>query len=168
LSADSITTSQWDLILRLVVAAVLGGLIGLERETGKRPAGLRTYMLVCLGSALFTMLSIYAFPMAGSAARDTARVAAQVVVGIGFLGAGTLWRSRNMVHGLTTAAGLWVVAAIGMAVGSGFVLLAAASTILVLVILSILHRIEQYIPAQKDVPGGPIEPPDEDLPRGWG
>lgn len=163
--ADSLSASQWELILRLVIAAVLGGVIGLERETGKRPAGLRTYMLVCLGSALFTVLSIYAFPMEG-ATRDTARVAAQVVVGIGFLGAGTLWRSRNMVHGLTTAAGLWVVAAIGMAVGSGFLLLAVASTILVLIILAILHRVEPYIPAQRDLPEGSIEPPDDEMPKG--
>ena len=165
MSPDIPAVSQWDLILRLVIAAVLGGLIGLERETGRRPAGLRTYMLVCLGSALFTVLSIYAFPRDGTT-RDTARVAAQVVVGIGFLGAGTLWRSRNMVHGLTTAAGLWVVAAIGMAVGSGFVLLAAASTTLVLVILAILHRIEPYIPSQRELSEGQVEPPAGDMPDG--
>ncbi len=167
MSADSLHVSQWDLILRLIIATVLGGLIGLERETGKRPAGLRTYMLVSLGSALFTVLSIYAFPLHG-AAQDTARVAAQIVVGIGFLGAGTLWRSQNAVHGLTTAAGLWVAAAIGMAVGSGFMLLAAVSTILVLIILAVLHRFEQYIPAQRDLPEGPVEPPDGEAPRGWG
>lgn len=165
MSPDSLSASQWDLVLRLIVATVLGGLIGLERETGKRPAGLRTYMLVCLGSALFTVLSIYAFPMEG-VTRDPARVAAQIVVGIGFLGAGTLWRSRNMVHGLTTAAGLWVVAAIGMAVGSGFVLLSVISTILVLVILTVLRRVEQYIPPLQDHPEGPIEPLDGETPGG--
>lgn len=136
--------TTWQQILNLVIAAALGGLIGLERETGKRPAGLRTYMLVSTGSALFTILSIYAFPMEG-AARDTARVAAQIVSGIGFLGAGTVWRHRDAVKGLTTAAGLWVAAAIGMAVGAGFGLLAGAATLLVLIILTIMLRLENLV-----------------------
>lgn len=136
--------TTWQQILNLVIAAALGGLIGLERETGKRPAGLRTYMLVSTGSALFTILSIYAFPMEG-ATRDTARVAAQIVSGIGFLGAGTVWRHRDAVKGLTTAAGLWVAAAIGMAVGAGFGLLAGAATLLVLIILTIMLRLENLV-----------------------
>jgi putative Mg2+ transporter-C (MgtC) family protein len=127
-------------IASLLIAAVLGGLIGLEREAEQRPAGLRTYMLVCVGSALFTMLSIYAFP---GATRDTARVAAQIVTGIGFLGAGTVWRAHDHVTGLTTAAGLWVAAAIGMAVGAGLGALALAATILVLIVLAVILRLER-------------------------
>jgi putative Mg2+ transporter-C (MgtC) family protein len=147
------TESQWVFVGQLVLAAFLGGLIGLERETGHRPAGLRTFMLVSTGSALFTILSIYAFP-SETGLRDTARVAAQIVSGIGFLGAGTVWRSQNAVKGLTTAAGLWVAAAIGMAVGAGFGLLATAATVLVLVILTVLLRLETMIPRQDmDVPG---------------
>lgn len=128
-------------IASLLIAALLGGLIGLERETEQRPAGLRTYMLVCVGSALFTILSINAFP--GESSRDTARVAAQIVTGIGFLGAGTVWRSRDHVTGLTTAAGLWVAAAIGMAVGTGLGLLAVATTVLVLIVLAVILRFER-------------------------
>ena len=125
--------------INLVIAAFLGGLIGLERETGHRPAGLRTNMLVAVGSALFTMLSLHAFPGIG----DKGRVAAQIVSGIGFLGAGTVWRSQDAVKGLTTAAGLWTVAAIGMAVGAGLGMLALSATIIVLVILTIMMRFEK-------------------------
>ena len=125
--------------INLIIAAVLGGLIGLERETGHRPAGLRTNMLVAVGSALFTMLSLHAFPGIG----DKGRVAAQIVSGIGFLGAGTVWRSQDAVKGLTTAAGLWTVAAIGMAVGAGLGLLALSATIIVLLILTLMLRFEK-------------------------
>lgn len=127
--------------INLIIAAFLGGLIGLERETGRRPAGLRTNMLVAVGSALFTMLSLHAFPGIG----DKGRVAAQIVSGIGFLGAGTVWRSQDAVKGLTTAAGLWTVAAIGMAVGAGLGLLALSATIIVLLILTLMMRFEKTI-----------------------
>ncbi len=140
---DFLAQFNWILAVNLAIAALLGGIIGLERETGKRPAGLRTHMLVATGSALFTILSIYAFPTA-ECPRDTARVAAQVVSGIGFLGAGTVWRSHDAVKGLTTAAGLWVAAAIGMASGAGFGFLALVVTIIVLIILSVMARIERY------------------------
>jgi putative Mg2+ transporter-C (MgtC) family protein len=106
---------SWEVAARLVVAALLGALVGWERERAQRPAGLRTYMLVAFGSALFTVLSLEAFgPQA-----DPARLAANIVVGIGFLGAGTIFREGEVVRGLTTAAGLWAVAAIGMAAGGG-------------------------------------------------
>ena len=141
--SDIISLNTWILIFNLIVAAILGGLIGLERETGRRPAGLRTYMLVSTGSALFTMLSIYAFPTVGGI-RDTARVAAQIVSGIGFLGAGTVWQTKGSVKGLTTAAGLWVAAAIGMAVGTGFGLLATAATLIVLAILTVMLQLEKF------------------------
>ena len=138
---DLSSGQTWVMVLNLVIAAFLGGLIGLEREAGHRPAGLRTTMLVCVGSALFTMLSIHAFPSAGDV--SDARVAAQIVAGIGFLGAGTVWRAQDHVKGLTTAASLWVAAAIGMAVGAGFGVLALAATVITLFILAVMQRLER-------------------------
>lgn len=152
-------TVTWSMVRDLVIAAFLGGLIGLERTTATRPAGLRTYMLVSVGSCLFTLLSIYGFPMQGPA-RDTARVAAQIVTGVGFLGAGAIWRSQDTMKGLTTAAGLWVAAAIGMAAGAGFGLLALIATVLVLIILSFLHRFETvYIEKVRKSTIPPAGPP---------
>lgn len=131
---------NWELSARLLVAALLGALVGWEREQAQRPAGLRTYMLVSFGSALFTVLSIIAFgPNA-----DPGRLAANIVVGIGFLGAGTIFREGEIVRGLTTAAGLWAVAAIGMAAGVGQYLLAAVSTAIVLVILAGVRFVETH------------------------
>jgi len=131
---------NWELSVRLVVAALLGALVGWERERAQRPAGLRTYMLVSFGAALFTVLSVTAFgPNA-----DTGRLAANIVVGIGFLGAGTIFREGEVVRGLTTAAGLWAVAAIGMAAGVGEYLLAVISTVIVLVILAGVRFLETH------------------------
>jgi putative Mg2+ transporter-C (MgtC) family protein len=116
----------WDgTLLRIVAAAVLGGVIGLERELDEKAAGLRTHMLVSIGAALFTMVGAYGFHdflvNGGSVVRaDPGRIAAQVVTGIGFLGAGVIFRQGFTVRGLTTAASLWVVAAIGMAAGAGY------------------------------------------------
>jgi putative Mg2+ transporter-C (MgtC) family protein len=129
---------SWEFILRIFVAALLGGAIGLEREYRAKEAGMRTHFLVALGSALFMIVSAYGFEGAlGSPEHrwDVSRVAAQVVSGIGFIGAGTIifHKSENVVRGLTTAAGLWVTAAIGLACGGGLYILAAASTFLVLV-----------------------------------
>ena len=138
---DLSSGQTWVMVLNLVIAAFLGGLIGLEREAGHRPAGLRTTMLVCVGSALFTVLSIHAFPSAGDV--SDARVAAQIVTGIGFLGAGTVWRAQDHVKGLTTAASMWVAAAIGMAVGAGFGVLALAATLITLFILAVMQRLER-------------------------
>ena len=128
----------WEFILRIFVAALLGGAIGLEREYRAKEAGMRTHFLVALRSALFMIVSAYGFEGAlGSPEHrwDVSRVAAQVVSGIGFIGAGTIifHKSENVVRGLTTAAGLWVTAAIGLACGGGLYILAAASTFLVLV-----------------------------------
>ena len=106
--------------LRLVVAAGLGGLIGLERELKDQPAGLRTHLLVALGACLFTLVSAYGFD-GERAGTDVTRIASQVVVGIGFLGGGTILRHSGTVRGLTTAASLWVTAAVGLAIGAGFV-----------------------------------------------
>ena len=149
---------MWVMVLNMVIAAFLGGLIGLEREAGHRPAGLRTTMLVCVGSALFTLLSIHAFPSAGNV--SDARVAAQIVTGIGFLGAGTVWRAQDHVKGLTTAATMWVAAAIGMAVGSGLGLLALAATFITLFILAVMQRLERrFFPH-----GGEHSAPDQTPP----
>ncbi len=128
----------WDVLLRLAVAAALTGAIGLERELRERAAGLRTHMLVGVGSALFTIVSAYGwadfrFSNSEGIVFDPTRIAAQIVTGIGFLGAGAIIRQGLSVRGLTTAAGLWVVAAIGMAVGAGYYSAALIGTGIVLV-----------------------------------
>ena len=127
-----------DITLRLITAMVLGGSIGIEREFRSKDAGFRTHFLVALGSALFTVVSQYGF---GIDLKDSSRVAAQVVSGIGFLGAGTIIFQKNMVRGLTTAAGLWVTAAIGLACGTGLYIIAAITTALVLIGLESLHTL---------------------------
>jgi len=134
-------TLNWDeSLLRLALAAVLGGLIGVEREIREREAGLRTHLLVALGSALFTIVSAYgfhAFLASGQSVvrADPTRIAAQIVTGIGFLGAGAIIRQGLSIRGLTTAATLWVVAAIGLAAGAGYYSAAVITTALVLVSL---------------------------------
>lgn len=124
---------------RVLLALVLGGLVGLQREMKDRPAGLRTHALVAVGSATYTILSLYAFPIEGA---DVSRVAANIVVGIGFIGAGTIIRQGNVVVGLTTAATLWVVAAIGLACAAGQGYLAIIVTTLVLIVLVLLKSVE--------------------------
>jgi putative Mg2+ transporter-C (MgtC) family protein len=134
--------------LRLAVAAVLGGLVGLDRETAGKPAGLRTNMLICVGAALLTQISVSiarTWDPPGPAIADPGRVAAQIVSGIGFLGAGTILRTKGDVRGLTTAASIWVVAAIGMAVGVGGYFLAVATTCIVLLTLIALPWLERRL-----------------------
>ncbi|MBR1889482.1 MAG: MgtC/SapB family protein [Alloprevotella sp.] len=142
----------WEFILRLFISALLGGLIGLEREYRAKEAGFRTHFLVALGSSLFMIVSAYGFDGALVSERyglDVSRVAAQVVSGIGFIGAGTIifQKSENVVRGLTTAAGLWVTAAIGLACGGGLYVLSVAATVLVLAGLEafnfFLHRFDK-------------------------
>jgi putative Mg2+ transporter-C (MgtC) family protein len=139
-----------EIALRLVLATVLTGAIGLERELRERGAGLRTHVLVGVGSALFTLVSAYAwddfvFNRAQGTVLDPTRIAAQIVTGIGFLGAGAIIRQGVSIRGLTTAAGLWVVAAIGMAVGSGFYSAALIVTGVVLAALGPLRSVEGYL-----------------------
>ena len=117
-----------EMILRMLLAFALGALLGWERERAGRPAGLRTFMLVTAGSAAFTLVSIYGFRDQGTV-RDPARVAAQIVTGIGFLGAGTIWRTTSTVRGLTTAAGIWFAAAVGMMAGAGMYLIAIVTAL---------------------------------------
>ena len=129
-----------EVLVRIVLAGLLGGAIGAEREIREREAGLRTHMLVAVGAALFTIVSAYAwrdfqFSAASGVTFDPTRIAAQVVTGIGFLGAGAIIRQGLSIRGLTTAASLWVVAAIGMASGAGYYSAAVITTVLVLVSL---------------------------------
>lgn len=121
--------------LRLLLAAVLGGIIGFQRETYHKPAGLRTHILICMGSALFTLVSIFGF----SGAVDPARVAAGVVTGIGFIGAGVIFRGLkgDTVVGITTAASIWITAAIGIATGAGMYIIASAATVVTFLVLII-------------------------------
>ncbi len=133
---------------KLFIAAILGGFIGWEREKRGRPAGLRTHLLVCVGVTLMMLVSEHIFVhyqgyKSDSVLRvDPARIAAQVVTGIGFLGAGTIMRFRTSVRGLTTAASLWAVAGIGLAVGSGFILPAVFTTVIAIVTLILLPKVE--------------------------
>jgi putative Mg2+ transporter-C (MgtC) family protein len=129
---------------RVLFAALLGGLVGLEREHIARPAGLRTHMLVCVGSALVMVVS-EALAVNGHATVDVTRIGAQVVSGIGFLGAGTIIKEGATVKGLTTAASLWAISCVGIAAGSGFYLLSAATTLALLGVLRLMHRTESKL-----------------------
>jgi len=119
-------------ITKIVLAFILSGIVGLEREVSLKPAGLRTHSLVGLGSSLLTVLSIEAFPGA-----DTARIAASVIMGVGFIGAGTILKTEEKIVGLTTAATLWTTAAIGVTVGAGFYILAIVATVLTYISLEL-------------------------------
>ncbi|MGI6485176.1 MAG: MgtC/SapB family protein [Tepidanaerobacteraceae bacterium] len=135
-----------EIALKLITSIMMGGIIGLERESINRPAGFRTHILVCVGSTLTMLVSIYIFQQfKGMTGIDPGRIAAQVISGIGFLGAGTIIREGVTVKGLTTAASLWTVAAIGLAIGSGFYLAAILVTFLTIVTLISFSKIENYI-----------------------
>ena len=130
--------TEVEMILRLLLATALGAIIGFQRERAKKPAGLRTHVLICIGAATFTIVSIYGF----GATDDTARVAAGVVAGVGFLGAGAIIRGgEGIVAGLTTAATIWSVAGIGLAAGAGLYLIAVVATALILIVLLIPRSI---------------------------
>lgn len=135
--------SELDIVLRLVISCILGGLIGFERESLDRPAGLRTHILVCVGSSLMMLVSIYGFSSYDTVTKDPGRIAAQVVSGIGFLGAGTILREGLTVTGLTTAASLWVVAGIGLAIGGGLYFAGIAGTVLVFLTLVLFGQMER-------------------------
>ncbi|MDD5128355.1 MAG: MgtC/SapB family protein [Candidatus Omnitrophica bacterium] len=139
-------SSDFQMIMRLLLTLVLSGLIGLERQVHRRDAGLRTHILVALGSCLIMLTSLYVFDIyKDRVALDPARIAAGVITGIGFLGAGTIIREPERVRGLTTAASLWVVAGIGLAVGCGFIRVAVYTTVLVLLVLYLLRFIEDRL-----------------------
>lgn len=142
---STVLLSYWEIIFRLGLAVVFGGAVGFERESQNLPAGFRTHILVCVGAALIMMVSAYGFtgPLANMV--DRSRIAASVVTGIGFLGAGTILRQRGNIRGLTTAASIWVVSAIGLAVGIGFYFPALLATMVVLVSLLVLGRLDRVL-----------------------
>lgn len=135
---------DWEILLKLLLACIMGALVGLERESLKRPAGFKTYTLVCIGSTLAMVVSIDMFYQYHQVVNtDPGRIAAQVISGIGFLGAGTIMREGPTVMGLTTAAGLWVVACIGLAIGAGLYIPAVSATILSLFVLTYFKKFEK-------------------------
>lgn len=133
----------YDILLPCVLALIFGGLIGFQREKAERPAGLRTHALVCLGSTVFTLISYLGFSSLYDV--DPSRIAAGIVTGIGFIGAGVIFRQGPLVRGVTTAASIWVVASVGMALGTKLYYLAALATIIGFLTLSILKYIEDKV-----------------------
>jgi putative Mg2+ transporter-C (MgtC) family protein len=157
---------ELELLLRLVLAVLLGGLLGLERELGRHSAGLRTHVLVTLGAAAYTIAGTYGVAGLGTV-QDAGRVAAQIVTGVGFLGAGTIWRNsqpgeRGVIYGLTTAASIWVAAAVGMACGFGLYFLGTACAVLGFLVLRADEPMDRILrtwfgrrpPAGRPVPSG--------------
>jgi putative Mg2+ transporter-C (MgtC) family protein len=139
-----IDSVMYEYLLRLLVAGLLGAAVGLEREYRAKEAGYRTHFLVCLGSALMMIVSKYGFDdhlVEGTIRLDPSRIAAQVVTGIGFIGAGTIIFQKQIVRGLTTAAGIWATAGIGLAVGAGMYFMSITCTILVLIGLEVFRRV---------------------------
>ena len=132
--------TEIEILARLVLSAIIGGMIGFEREVKNRPAGLKTHILVSLGSTLIMLISLYGFESG-----DPSRMAAQVVTGIGFLGAGTIMKTGDNVQGLTTAATIWISSAIGLAVGNGYYLGSLATSLIVLITLMGLSKIDKKI-----------------------
>lgn len=126
-----------EIVVKLILAAVIGGVVGFEREIKRKPAGMRTHSLVCLGAALFTIMSV---SIAGA---EPARIAAGIVTGIGFLGAGMIFRAEERVRGLTTAAELWALAAIGVAIGLGLYFAALVTTAIMIFILIPMKYVEK-------------------------
>ncbi|MDD5108707.1 MAG: MgtC/SapB family protein [Candidatus Omnitrophica bacterium] len=143
--------TDFQMIIRLLLTLLLSGLIGLERQVHRRDAGLRTHILVALGSCLIMLTSLYVFDIyKDKVSLDPARIAAGVITGIGFLGAGTIIREPEKVRGLTTAASLWVVAGIGLAAGIGFNRVAIYTTVLVLIVLHFLRFVEGSLTLTKE------------------
>jgi putative Mg2+ transporter-C (MgtC) family protein len=134
-----------DELVPLVISTVLGTVVGWERQMGRKPAGLRTHVLVCLGSTLFVMLTRHAYDAYGGASLDATRIVHGVVTGVGFLGAGSILRQEGYVHGLTTAASIWIVAAIGTAVGVHAYTLAVGATVLALLVLEGYRWVERFL-----------------------
>src|SRR6187431_1559731 len=146
----------------MLVALLLGAAVGWEREMQRQPAGFRTHALVGLGSAIFTVVSAFAFPGPLS---DPTRIAAQIVTGVGFLGGGAILHYRGSVRGLTTAASLWAVAAVGMAAGAGLYLFATVSAVLVIVALEIFERLERVAKQRFNIPPTSGHGPIDDVPQ---
>ncbi|BFH65259.1 MULTISPECIES: MgtC/SapB family protein [Paenibacillus] len=151
--ADPWYIDNTHILLRLLLSVLLGGLVGLERERSNHAAGLRTHILVCMGSTLIIMLSIYgfsAFVHEVNIRIDPARLASAVITGVGFLGAGTILFTGKSITGLTTAASIWVIAAVGLAIGAGFYFASIMATLLILLTLVVFNKLEQrYIRSSK-------------------
>ena len=154
--------TEINLAVRLAMGLVLGAVIGFERELQRQPAGFRTHSLVALGAALFTVVSGYGF--GGGDNVDPTRIAAQIVSGIGFIGAGTILQYRGHIRGLTTAASLWAVAAIGMAAGAGLFITALIGTALILVILRIFDWVEDRASRRLKIGADGYDLPKEPIP----
>lgn len=137
--------SYWEIALRLGLAVIFGGVVGFERESQNLPAGFRTHILVCVGATLIMLVSAYGFSGSLEGTADHSRIAAAVVTGIGFLGAGTILRQQGNIRGLTTAASIWVVSGIGLAIGIGFYFPALLATALVLLSLLVLGRLDRTV-----------------------
>ncbi len=146
-SADIVIQAQ--IVLRLLLAFLLSAAIGVEREEAQRPAGLRTHILVGVGSCGFMLVSIFGFENLGTV-RDPARVAAQIITGIGFLGAGTIWRNDTRVGGLTTAASIWVVASIGMMAGAGMWFAGLVITLISWFTLRVIKSVDPHLPHRRN------------------
>ncbi len=153
--------SETEAAVRLVIALLLGGLLGFERELSAKPAGIRTHMLVAEGSALFMVCAMllmqqFSQPAAGILI-DPSRIGSTIVTGVGFLGGGMILRSRDRVYGLTTAAGIWVAAAIGMLVGAGYYLIGILGTLLAVATIVLVRRLEQYLRIPERLRERPID-----------
>jgi len=153
--------TETEAIVRLVIALLLGGLLGFERELSAKPAGLRTHMLVSEGAALFMVCSMllmeqYSQPVTGVFI-DPSRIGSTIVTGVGFLGGGMILRARDRVFGLTTAAGIWVAAAIGMLVGAGYYLIGIVGTLLAVATIVFVRRIEHYLRVPERVRERPLD-----------
>ena len=142
---EVVRTLRLDLLVKLLLAVLLGGIIGFERELAGKPAGLRTNILICIGAALLMDMSLRIGIADGKRIGDPGRIAAQIVSGVGFLGAGTIMQSQGMVTGLTSAATIWVVAAIGMAIGAGYYVEGIGAGLLVTFVLSGLGGLEHWV-----------------------
>lgn len=148
--------SEMSILIRILISALLGGIIGMEREVHRHEAGLRTHILVCLGSTLIMLTSTYVFDIYKDiGVIDPSRIAAGVITGIGFIGAGAIMRYGMVVKGLTTAATLWVASAVGLAIGCGFYFAGICTTIVVLFVLLFLRKFENIIAKKKEVKHGP-------------
>lgn len=141
----------------IITSLILGGLIGFDRERKMKAAGIKTNLMICLGSTLYTALSLFIHREAGSPTGDPARIAAQIVSGIGFLGAGSIIQGRGSIRGLTTAATIWVVAAIGVTIGAGYPLIASLFTFTILVVLNMINPLYNLVEREKDYKNYHIE-----------
>lgn len=155
--------SEWDVILRLGAALLIGGAVGFERSKQKKAAGMRTHALVCISSAMITIISAYGFAeFDGNRNMDPARLAVGIITGIGFLGAGLIWKQGSDIRGLTTAANIWAAGGLGIAVGLGHFFLATATVVFMQLALSLARLMNLLGIIRYDQPARPQHPADQD------